>query len=126
MGHALRAERRPRDAALGPALLRLVADALGHARRGHRDDAVARHAVPPHVARHDLGQPANGGFRRAVVGLSRIADQPGSRADGHDAPRAPGPHVRTSVSHDVERSGQMNVYDLIPLLLRHVEDHAVA
>src|SRR5205823_7794777 len=115
------------DALLPPELARaphLLVDR--HARAGDGADGVHGDAVLPEVARRHLGEPADRRLGRAVVRLPRVAEQARTRAEGDDPPVAPLAHVRAGVAHAVEGALQVHGDDRVPLLLAHVEDHAVA
>src|SRR5207247_944908 len=96
------------------------------ARAGDGADGVHGDAVLPEVARRHLGEPADRRLGRAVVRLPRVAEQARARAEGDDPPVAPLAHVRAGVAHAVEGALQVHGDDRVPLLLAHVEDHAVA
>src|SRR5439155_1712702 len=55
-----------------------------------------------------------------------ITEQARAGAEGDDSPVAPLAHVRARVAHAVEGALQVDGDDRVPLLLAHVEDHAVA
>src|SRR6058998_3307920 len=115
------------DALLPPELARaphLLVDR--HARAGDGADGVHGDAVLPEVARRHLGEPADRRLGRAVVRLPRVAEQARARAEGDDPPVAPLAHVRAGVAHAVEGALKVHRDDRVPLLLAHVEDHAVA
>src|SRR5207244_1776807 len=73
-----------------------------------------------------LGEAADRRFGGAVVRLPGITEQARARAEGDDPPVAPLAHVRAGVAHAVEGALQVHRDDRVPLLLAHVEDHAVA
>src|SRR5262249_58853143 len=98
----------------------------GHARSRDRTDRVHRDAVPAEVARRHLREPADPRLGGAVVGLPGIAEEPRARAERDDAPGALLAHRRAGVTDAVERPLQVHREDGVPLLLAHVEDHAVA
>src|SRR6266550_5580578 len=115
------------DAALLPHLAR-AADLLVDRHPGPRDgtDRVHRDAVLAEVAGSDLGEAADRGLGGAVVRLAGIPEQPRSRAERDDAAPALLAHVSARVADAGERALQVHGEDGIPLLLAHVEDHAVA
>src|SRR2546430_1833890 len=113
---------RPMPGRAGGRLLRVGRQAGG----GEGAGGVPGDAVLPGGARRHLGGPADRRFRSAVVRLPGITEQARAGAEGDDSPVAPLAHVRARVAHAVEGALQVHPDDRVPLLLAHVEDHAVA
>ncbi len=118
------------EAVLGPG--QLAEGLLGHPRPRVRRQAVDRDAVAAELLGGDQRQPGDPGFGGPVVGLADVAEDP-RRARGVDhaaahllarlralAPMRPGVPERSEVALQVHRDHG------VPLLLRHVHEHAVA
>src|SRR5436309_9071114 len=115
-----------REAALGAHRARRLGDGRGHA--GHRAgaDGVHRDAVAADVARGDAREPRDAVLGRAVVRLPRVAVDARGGRDRDDPPAPLLAHAAGGVPGAVEGALQVDGDDRVPLLLAHVEDHAVA
>src|SRR3990172_194156 len=125
LGNRLRGRRwahAPRGTQLAGALRHL----RHHARHGAGGDAVGRDAVAAEVACHHAGEAGDTGLGGAVVRLAGVAAQAGNRGEVHDPAVALLSHELGGGIDGVEVALEMDVDDRIPLLLAHVEDHAVA
>ena len=84
-------------------------DVLGHPGRGDRSDGVDLDVVAGALDRQDTGQPGQPGLGRAVVGLSKVAEQPGGRAGVHDAAIALFAHDAIGRLADIEGTLEVHV-----------------
>ena len=114
------------DAPGGAQLAGLVGDAGGHAGGGAGRDGVGGHPVAAHVAGHHAGEAGDAVLGRPVVGLSRVAVQPGGGAEGDDAAGTLLAEQHRGVLDHGEGALEVDGDNVVPFLFGHVEHHAVA
>ena len=118
--------RRLRAAAAGGHLARGGRHRRRHARARARRDRVRGHAVAAEVAGEAAGHADDAGLRRAVVRLPGVAAEAGDGGEADDAAEALLAHEHGGRLGDVVVAVQVDGDHVTPLILGHVEDHAVA
>ena len=130
-GHVLRLAAQPAHVAAAhtpgrPQVAGLVGDAANHPGLGAGGDGVGGDAVAAHIPSHHAGEAGNAVLGRPVIGLAGVAVQPGGRTEGDDPPGTLLPEEDAGVLDDGKGALEVHRYDVVPLLLAHVENHPVA
>jgi hypothetical protein len=91
-----------------------------------RADGVDRHALVGQFLRQGHGEAVHAGLGGRVVGLAGLALFAVDRRDLDDAAPALFHHARHHLLGHVEHGVQVGVDDGVPVLARHLQEHAVA
>src|SRR5207244_12403550 len=112
--------------AVGVGVAVAAGDGGDEASPGAGGDGVAGDAVTAEMAGESAGEAGDGRLGGAVVGLAGVAPEAGLRAEVDDAAVALLSHEDGGRLDRGEVALEVHGHDLVPLLLAHVEDHAVA
>src|SRR5439155_23957608 len=112
--------------AVGVGVAAAAGDGGDEASPGAGGDGVAGDAVTAEIAGDNAGEAGDGRLGGAVVGLAGVAPEAGLRAEVDDAAVALLSHEDGGRLDRGEVALEVHGHDLVPLLLAHVEDHAVA